>query len=227
MTKEKKRNFSAEEIYDRILLAITERRLLPGARLIEERLSEVTGASRARVRQVLARLAHEQLIDLVPNKGACIASPSVEEAQQLFFTRRLIEPSLVAELAGRLSAAQIKRLRTHVEAEHEARAARDMRSVIRLSGEFHMLLAELSGADMLFRIMRELTTFTCLIITLYDKPTVSACSDEEHSALIDCLEAGDGEGARQRMLAHLQGIEQALDLSDAEDGAPDFDEIFK
>ncbi|HLS42492.1 MAG TPA: GntR family transcriptional regulator, partial [Paenalcaligenes sp.] len=88
----KKQALSATDIYDRILLAITERRLLPGARLVEERLVEVTGASRTRVRQVLARLAHEQLVTLVPNKGACIASPTVEEAQEVFYTRRLLEP---------------------------------------------------------------------------------------------------------------------------------------
>ncbi|WP_454007353.1 GntR family transcriptional regulator [Alcaligenes sp. Marseille-Q7550] len=222
-----KRVLGAEEIYDRILLAITERRLLPGARLVEERLSEVTGASRARIRQVLSRLAHEQLVSLVPNKGACIASPTVEEAQELFYARRLIEPSLVADLAGRITPAQVQQLKAHVQAEREARRQRDMRTVVRLSGEFHMLLVEMSASRMLLRIMRELTTFTCLIITLYDKPTMSACSDHEHQDLIDCLEKGDGEGARKIMLDHLLGIEQALDLSGEDEELPDFDEIFK
>lgn len=222
-----KRALDADEIYDRILLAITERRLQPGARLVEERLSEVTGASRARVRQVLSRLAHEQLVSLVPNKGACIASPTVEEAQELFYARRLIEPSLVADLAGRITAAQIRKLKSHVQAEKEARRQRDMRTVVRLSGEFHMLLVDMAASRMLHRIMRELTTFTCLIITLYDKPTMSACSDHEHQDLIACLEAGDATGAHRIMLDHLLGIEQALDLSGKDDELPDFDDIFR
>lgn len=223
----KLRALDAEEIYNRILLAITERRLLPGARLVEERLVEVTGASRTRIRQVLARLAHEQLVTLIPNKGACIASPSIEEAQELFYTRRLVEPGMVATLAKTITPAQLKLLQRHVAKEQEARSQRNNRAIIRLSGEFHTHIAEMVGSHMLLRIMRELTTFTCLIITLYDKPSVSACSEHEHAELVSCFEQGDAEGAYKIMHDHLVNIEQALDLTDPEDMLPDFEEIFQ
>lgn len=225
-TMTKKQALSATDIYDRILLAITERRLLPGARLVEERLVEVTGASRTRVRQVLARLAHEQLVTLVPNKGACIASPTVEEAQEVFYTRRLLEPGMAATLATTITAAQLKRLQQHVAKEKAARAQRDSRAIIRLSGEFHMCIAEMVASHSLLRIMRELTSFTCLVITLYDKPSVTACSDHEHADLIACFERGDAERARHHMHEHLNSIEHALDLSDPEEALPDFEEIF-
>src|SRR5689334_20598391 len=49
-----------DEIYEKIYVAILEHRLHPGTKLVEERLAEIFGVSRARVREVLARLAHEQ-----------------------------------------------------------------------------------------------------------------------------------------------------------------------
>ncbi|MCQ9617897.1 GntR family transcriptional regulator [Paenalcaligenes niemegkensis] len=217
---------SVEEIYSRILLAITERRLLPGARLVEERLVEVTGASRTRIRQVLGRLAHEQLVTLIPNKGACIASPTVEEAQELFYTRRLLEPGMAATLAKNITPAQLKQLQQHVALEKQARAQRDSRAIIRLSGEFHMHIAEMVASRMLLRIMRELTSFTCLIITLYDKPNVSACSDHEHADLVACFKRSDADTAQKIMHDHLLSIEYALDLSSSDDELPDFEEIF-
>ena len=42
----------------------TGRSLPPGTKLVEERLAEIFGTSRARIREVLARLAHEQIVEL-------------------------------------------------------------------------------------------------------------------------------------------------------------------
>ena len=59
---------AAEPIYQGLLTAIMEHRLAAGTKLVEERLCEATGAGRPRIRQVLARLAHEQLVTLVPTR---------------------------------------------------------------------------------------------------------------------------------------------------------------
>jgi DNA-binding GntR family transcriptional regulator len=221
------RSLSAEEIYQKIQTAIMERRLLPGTKLVEERLAEVTGSSRARIRQVLTRLAHEQLVTLISNRGAFIARPTVEEARDLFLTRRLIEPGLARLLAQKASTEQIRKLRDHVNKERLARDADDLRSIIRLSGEFHIHLAEMAAPGTLPRVMRELTALTCLIITLYDKPNAPACPYTEHEELIDIIEQHDPLGAEQHMLEHLLHIERTLDLSGDEAEAPDLDSIFE
>src|SRR5574337_826615 len=69
----------AEAIYRRILAAIIEHRLAPGRKLVEERLAAIFGASRAMIRQVLTRLSHEMVVTLIPNRGAFVAEPTVEE----------------------------------------------------------------------------------------------------------------------------------------------------
>jgi len=215
-----------DAIYHRIQSAILERRLLPGAKLAEERLASASGASRMRIRQVLARLAHEQIVTLIPNRGAFISRPTVEEAREMFEARRLIEPALAAKLCAQASPKNIAVLREHVEKESLARRQGDTRSLIRLSGEFHIHLVSMVAEGILLRMVRELTFLTCLIITLYDKPNTPACPEHEHETLVDLIEAGKAEAAHEHMLQHLQHIEQTLDLSREMRDEPDLEAIF-
>lgn len=216
-----------EIIYQRIQTGILERRLLPGAKLAEERLAEVTRVSRTKIRQVLARLAHEGVVTLIPNRGAYIAQPSVEEAREMFETRRLLEPSLVAKLCHQATPANISLLRDHIAKEQLARQNDDLRSIIRLSGEFHIHLVDMAtNGGILARVIRELSSLTCLIITLYDKPTAPSCLQSEHTDLVKLIEARDAEGARQYMLDHLLHIEHTLNLDGELQTAPDFEAIF-
>ena len=142
-TRESRAAPSVDAIHQRVLGAILEHRLPPGTKLGEERLASVFGVSRTQIRQALARLAHDRIVTVMPNRGAFVSSPTVEEAREVFAARRLIEPELVRQ-ALRAGDAQrdIARLRAHVAQESAARAANDKRAIIRLSGEFHQLIAE-------------------------------------------------------------------------------------
>ncbi|SOY69480.1 putative transcription regulator, GntR family [Cupriavidus taiwanensis] len=217
---------ATEAIYLSLLYAIMEHRLLAGTKLVEERLCEVTGASRARIRQVFARLAHEKLVTLVPNRGAFVSSPTVDEAREVFQARRVVEPALAAELAQRATPAKVRSLRRHAMEEDNARARGDRAAMIRLSGEFHILLAEMAGNAILEKLIREMVSLTCLIITLYDRPGAPACAEHEHRQLIDAIEQRDAARASALMAEHLEHIEGSLDLSMPDSGAPDFYSIF-
>lgn len=224
--KQAKNAMDAEGIYQRIQLGILERRLLPGAKLAEERLAEVTGVSRTKIREVLARLAHEQVVTLIPNRGAYVAQPTVEEAREMFEARRLLEPPLVAKLCGQVTAQDLAVLRAHLDEERKAREQEDMRAVIRLSGVFHIHLVDMVAGGFLARAIRELTALTCLIITLYDSSAASACPQNEHVDLVDRIEARDAAGAQRLMLTHLMHIEGSLNLSGGQVLEPDFEAIF-
>jgi DNA-binding GntR family transcriptional regulator len=97
---------------------------------------------------------------------------------------------------------------------------------VRLSGEFHVLIAEQAGNSALARHMRELTTLTCLIIVLYDSPTADTCLADEHSAIIDAIAGRDLAAAQSLMLAHLDHIEHGLRL-ELPSGEVDLEAIFQ
>jgi DNA-binding GntR family transcriptional regulator len=216
-----------EQIYGKLHRALFEHRLMPGTRLVEDHLAEASGSTRGRIRQVLARLAHENLVTLIPNRGAFVASPTVEEAREVFAMRNLLEPPLAEWLARSPRAEHIRRMRHHIEQEAAARSAGDRPTIIRLSGEFHLLLAELTGNRILMRTLRDLCGQTCLVITLYDKPNTPACPYHEHEDVVNAIEACDGGRAADLMRHHLHHIEQTLALEEPDDSpVVDLDALF-
>ena len=202
-----------EAIYERIWRAVLEHRLPPGTQLVEDRLTELFDTSRAQVRDVLARLANEGLVRTIPNRGSFIAAPSPDQTREVFEARRLIEPALVRRLIGLRDAAAVKMLRKVIAAEQAARARQDRPAMVRLSGEFHMRLAECAGNRTLERSLRELASLTCLAIFLYDAPHATACREDEHEQLVNAIEARRTVRAMALMLEHLSHIESSLDLS--------------
>jgi len=220
------REKTVDEIYERIYAAILEHRLHPGTKLGEEKMADIFGVSRARIREVLARLAHEQIVELFPQRGAYVAKPTIEQAREIFEARRLIEPAVLRRLVDTLTPEKVQRMRQHVELEADARRRGDKRAVIRLSGEFHTLVAEQAGNSALARTMRELCMLTCLTIFLYDAPTAQSCRDDEHQMIVEAVAKKDRARAEQLMLDHLDHIERSLQL-DAVNGEADLEAIFR
>lgn len=98
-----------ESIFQALMTAIVEHQLPPGSKLPEEALAEVFGVSRTGIRKVLQRLAMVQMVILTPKRGAQVASPTVEEALEIFHTRTLLE---VANLPDILTRCQPSHLAT-------------------------------------------------------------------------------------------------------------------
>lgn len=215
------KSMSKADIHQRIYMAIVEHRLLPGTKLTEERLADLFAVSRTQVRGVLQRLAVEQLVTLIPNRGAFVSRPTAQEAHDVLDVRRTLEPAIVRRLIERIAGGQgsvaVKQLRGMVARERQARDKGDRRTAVRLSGEFHILLADLSGSSISARIMRELTPLTCLAILTFEAPTVAACPNDEHSRLVDAIEAADSPRAQALIIEHLHHIEGALKLSRVEE----------
>src|ERR1700683_4747333 len=89
-----------EAIAEPIREAILEHRLAPGAKLTEAQLCEVFGVKRGPIRQALTQLATDHLVDLEPNRGAFVASPSLQEVHEVFEMRRIIELAVVEKICG-------------------------------------------------------------------------------------------------------------------------------
>ena len=204
---------AAQRIYEHIVRAVEEHRLPPGTKLGEETLADLFGVSRARVRQALHHLSLTHIVTLHPNRGAFVAEPSITEARAVFAARRLVEPPLAGSLVGRLGNVQLQRLRRHVAAEEAARTARDRHEGIKLSGEFHLLLAELAGNSVVTDIVRGLVARSSLIIALYQRAATVDCAPDEHGELVDALAVRPARVIARLMDHHLRHVEAGLLLS--------------
>ena len=131
-------------VYAHIFDAILEQRLAPGTKLSEEALGEIFGVSRTIIRRALSRLTYEQVVELRPNRGAVVASPSVDEARQVFAARRIIERAITELATEHATDADISIIKGMVAEEQACFKRGDKGAGIRLSGEFHMRLAMLA-----------------------------------------------------------------------------------
>lgn len=215
-TAHKSRDLTAAEIAEKLYAAILEHRIPPGTKLAEGRLATIFSVNRARIREVLARLAHDLVVELVPHQGAYVAKPTVEDARDVFEARRVIEPFTVRKLIETLTERKKARLQQHLAREEEARRKNDQPSIIRLSGEYHVLLAELAANAPLLRTTRELSTQTCLIISLYSASTTLSCRADEHEDITQAIIDKDEHAAVERILHHLNHIQESLELDPLE-----------
>ncbi|MCA0276123.1 MAG: GntR family transcriptional regulator [Proteobacteria bacterium] len=220
-----KRQITDQHIYEKIWNAIAERQVGPGTRLKEEQLAEIFSVSRARVRQVLQNLARDGLITLIPNRGAFVSTPSIEEARDVFFARRTIEERLVERLCSTIGADGIERLRSHVDQERKAHSSGDVATAIRLSGAFHMLIAELAQSQILAGLLRDLVSRTSLIMAMYQQKDVLNCGPDEHAAIVESITNRDAKKALAVMHHHLAHIENQLDLESERVMARDLEDI--
>ncbi|MFT4243125.1 MAG: GntR family transcriptional regulator [Acidovorax sp.] len=218
---------SDNDMYERMVSAILDHRLPPGTKLVEDRLAAAFGVSRTRVRPLLVRLANEQVVTLTPRRGASIAQPTPQEAREVFEARRLLEPRLVELFIANAAASDIAALRACIADEEAARARGDMRRAIRLSGDFHLRIAQAAGHQTLGRILRELVSRTSLILMAYspghthEREDATACGCREHRALVDAIRLRDAPEAARRMLDHLARIERQLEFTPPASALPD------
>ncbi len=215
-----------DDVYERIFTAVLEHRLAPGTKLGEDKLASIFKVSRSRIRLALNRLAHEQIVRLEPNRGAYVASPSPQEAREIFEARRLIEPGVVRRLIEIVDAKGLTRLRALVRAEAGARSRNDRHAIIRMSGEFHVVLAEMAGNAILAKTIRELASLTCLIIYLYDSPDIPSCHGDEHAAITAAVAAKNAAKAVKLMNEHLDHVEHSLALTVERDVDDDLKRVF-
>ncbi len=195
----------ATVIYNALWHAIIEQALQPGAKLPEDAIGEKFGASRTIVRAALGRLAAEGLVELRRNRGAAVATPSWNEARDVFDVRIGLERLVVARLAGGLSRDQIKALKAHVDAEEQAHGS-NMPLQIRLATAFHIKLAEMTGNPVLARYVSEVASRCGLILALYNRPHSPECAVNEHREIITALASGDVARATRLMDHHLDAV---------------------
>ena len=128
----------------------------------------------------------------------------------MFDARRVVECEVARRLAGKLSADQLAALRHTVEAEARATKSQNKQEAIRLSGEFHRQLAQMSGNPIFVRLLEELLPTTSLLMALYKAPGEPMCIAHSHHQLLTALTAAPAGAAATEMRRHLNEIERSL-----------------
>lgn len=197
-----------EQVLDLLRQAIVEHRLKPGQRLIERELVEQIGVSRTTIREVLRQLAAEGLVATIPQRGAVVAVPTEEEARELYEVRGALESLAARRFVEHASDSQVKALRAAFEQIAEVMSAgddTDVRLMIDAKDHFYDVLLKGSGNRAIHSILSGLTARVSLLrATSMSQPGRATQSVDEIRAIVEAIEARDGDAAARATQHHVQ-----------------------
>jgi GntR family transcriptional repressor for pyruvate dehydrogenase complex len=215
----------SEEISDQVRDLISSGRLKVGDRLPAEReLAKLLDVGRSTVREAIRGLESQGLVQVRAGEGTfLIAHPndlrgdpltakafnSLHTQRNLFEVRMVIEPDLAALAARRARFDQIVKMREILQEQEALIKGGD--SGITADTQFHYLLAEAAGNELLFNIMNGLMDL--LRETRQASLQTSgrpARSIKQHRAVLRAIETRDPKGAEQRMREHLSDMEHVV-----------------
>lgn len=208
-----------DQIYDRLRLLILERRLLPGERILVDRLAVELGVSRTPILNALRRLGQEGAVQVVPRRGVYVRRYGKAEMARLFAVREVLD-GLATRLAARtIPGAEIEEF-ARAFRRHDPAAASPaaIRRYVELDRAFHSRLMELADNDQLTAAMESI--HMRLFVWQDGVVRPPAESIPEHLAILEALRRRDPEGAEAAMRLHIHRSLEQLQREAAAEGAP-------
>lgn len=197
---------------------ILEGHYAPGQRLIEGELTETLGVSRGPLREALRRLAADGLVEIEPFRGAAVSRLTRAELADTLAVREVLE-GLAARLAAERIAEPGKRAKANaaMNALKRAAASSDAAAYLEENDEFHHLVVDLSGNEVLGRQIAQLQlpTLRSAFFRLFDA-TLQTASLAQHREILEAILAADAARAERMMRTHVRRtIEITRRLPDA------------
>lgn len=207
-----------QTVYDALVELIIAGALQPGQHLVEAELARQLGVSRQPIRESLHRLQAEGWVDLRPGQGAFVHTPTEQEVDQLLDVRGLLEGEaarLAAIGAKPDDAARLRELwRAGITALDDDADGDDPDALVAANAAFHAQVTSMSGNV----VLAELAGLVDRRVRWYYGRVVRTRGHEswqEHGALVDAIEAGDGEAAATIARHHSDRTKHAYLARDA------------
>jgi DNA-binding GntR family transcriptional regulator len=185
-------------VYAAIRGAIVRAELAPGSQLSENELAEQLGVSRTPVREALARLRDDRLVEVVPQLGTFVSRISFRALGEAQFIREALECAAVkrgAELAGEEDVAALE---GNLAAQKRATESDDLEAWYLLDDAYHRMLCDLSGHPTVWSVSERAKSHINRVrrISLL-MPDYLAQRLSEHREIAEAVAAHEGERAEQ------------------------------
>jgi len=204
-----KREPIRDQIRERILERILDGTFPPGHRLRETELVQEFGTSQSPVREALRQLEGLHYVETSPFRGTRVREISTAEMSEAYLLRGLLEQAAV-ELACEDGEKDWTDLRTIALGTVDAAARGDREAYSARDAEFHRFIAESPGVSLIERIWDLLSFATRARLVLRTRKLSLTDLGNQHLAIVDALEKGDGKKAGELLRAHTEGVRKIL-----------------
>jgi DNA-binding GntR family transcriptional regulator len=195
----------AEQTTDEIRRRILAGEFKDGDPLRQDLLAEELGVSRIPVREALQRLEGEGLVVHQPHKGAVVTALSLQEIEELFDLRALLEPELMRLAVPRMTPKDLDEIQLAHDAFDKALESADVHVWGELNTRFHLALYAPAGRKRTFDIVRSLLVntdrYTRIALVLTDGEQLARL---HHDALIELCRQGKADEAAAVVREHVE-----------------------
>lgn len=212
-----------EEVYDALHRQIIAGKYKPGDWLRQEDIASQMGVSMTPVREALDLLVSNGIAERVPYRGVRVREMSIKDIADAYGLRLILEPLAAREAASHITSEQVSRLDEIIAEIKEHIKLNEMPLERQLSGEFHSIIAEASGNDLLGKlcsIVANAFPDWLLYEAVYRKPEILtdtfSQTHNELKSILDALKKGDANDAAQSTMEHVldsgKWLEEYLDI---------------
>lgn len=212
-----------EMVYSKIKSSIYKKYIRPGSQLVETKIADQLGVSRTPVRGAIRRLTSEGYVQNIPNRGAFLIKPTLEEIISVYSVRIQLERMAAKLAAQNISSAYIKRLYDLVEEEKQIFDLRDPSSYYKVNDSFHSIISEATQNHVLHYYVMDIVNRASIYSILFEPlhKTEINQSEEEHLEIAKALEKRDPKQAEDAMVNHLVSSLEAMKLEGEKIVPPD------
>jgi len=146
----------AAQTATRIRQAIFNRTLAPGSRVNQYQLAEDLKVSIVPVREALKTLEAEGLVTITPRRGAFVTEISLDDLDELYFTRKLIEGEAIALACPHLIDEDFTILRRFMDEMKATTDRGDIHAFMQYNRDFHMHIYRMTNNRYLFQVIGNL-----------------------------------------------------------------------
>ncbi|MEW1829871.1 MULTISPECIES: GntR family transcriptional regulator [unclassified Streptomyces] len=205
------RTSTAERVSDILRSRIAEGYFPPGTRLSEDSIGGALGVSRNTLREAFRLLTHERLLVHELNRGVFVRVLSVEDVEDIYRTRRLVECAVVRGLGEPPYA--LEQLAGAVTEGQLASVEDDWKGVGTANIHFHRELVTLAGTARTDELMRSVFAELRLAFHLVDDPrALHEPYLQRNRLILQALQAGDRAEAEKLLAVYLDdSLERVVD----------------
>lgn len=204
------RSVLSGQVKDRVLQWILEGELAPGSRIIETRVARQLGTSQAPVREALRDLATLGLVEMHPYRGARVREPAAQELIEAMELRGELEAIAARHAAPRIERSTLEQMRSLLDDMRASAARGNAHAQALQNSQFHRCVVNASGNRTLQRLWSMLEPFATTYLTATVPGADLHWLAERHLAILEALEAGDGERAAEAMRVHAREAEEQV-----------------
>jgi DNA-binding GntR family transcriptional regulator len=198
------------QVYEHLRTAIICGEIRPGQALSEQAIAKLCSTSRQPVREAFLKLAEERLVVILPKRGTFVVKISIADVLDARFVREAIEVAVVQEAALFASPTDVRKLRQLLEQQKASCHGNNVK-FLALDEEFHRTIALSIGRAHSWRVVESVKAQMDRIRYLsLDNSTPLPLIVDQHTRIVDNIEAGNVNGASAAMRTHLREIIDSL-----------------